>query len=51
MSLLLPSDYDRDADHLSGCSYVEQEGFRLGGGTKMGMLVRSLLRFSRASSA
>jgi hypothetical protein len=51
MSLLLPFNYNRDAWHLSGCGDVEQEGFPLEGGTKMGVLVRSLLRFPRASSA
>jgi hypothetical protein len=34
-------DYDRDADHLSGCGYVDQEGFSRSGGTKMGALVGS----------
>jgi hypothetical protein len=31
ISFLLPFDYDRGADHLSGCGYVEQEGFQLCG--------------------
>jgi hypothetical protein len=44
-------DYDRGADHLSGCGYVNQEGFSRSGGTKMGALVRSALEFPRASSA
>jgi hypothetical protein len=48
---LLIFNYYRDADHLSGCDYVEQEGFPFVGGTKMGVLVRSLLRFPRVSSA
>jgi hypothetical protein len=39
-------DYDRGADHLSGCGYVDQEGF-----SKMGALVRSAFKFPRASSA
>jgi hypothetical protein len=43
-------DYDRSADHLSGCGYVNQEGFSRSGDTKMGALVRSALRFLRASS-
>jgi hypothetical protein len=33
-------DYDRDADHLSGCGYVDQKGFSRSGGTKMGAFVR-----------
>jgi hypothetical protein len=44
-------DYDRGADHLSSRGYVDQEGFSCGGGTRMGVFVRSALRFSRASSA
>jgi hypothetical protein len=49
MTLLLPFDYNRGADHLGGCGNVEQEGFPLVGGTRIGVLVRSCLRFSRAS--
>jgi hypothetical protein len=44
-------DYDRGADHLSGCGYVDQEGFSRSGGTKMGAFVRSAFKFPRASSA
>jgi hypothetical protein len=44
-------DHDRDADHLSGCGYVDQEGFSRSGGTKMGTLVRSAFKSPRASSA
>jgi hypothetical protein len=44
-------DYDRNADHLSGCGDVNQEGFSAAGGTKMSALVRSAFKFSRASSA
>src|SRR5688572_1919391 len=44
-------DYDRGANHLSGCGYVDQEGFSRSGGTKMGALVRSAFKFLRASSA
>jgi hypothetical protein len=44
-------DYDRGADHLSSRGYVDQEGFSCGGGTRMGVFVRSALRFPRASSA
>jgi hypothetical protein len=47
----LSLDHDRDADHLSGSGDVDQEGFSCSGGTKMGTLVRSAFRFSRASSA
>jgi hypothetical protein len=39
-------DYDCGADHLSGCGYVDLEGFsRSGGGTKMGAFVRSAFKF------
>jgi hypothetical protein len=31
MSLLSPFNYNHDADHLSGCGDVEQEGFPFGG--------------------
>jgi hypothetical protein len=48
---LLIFNYYRDADHLSGRSNVEQEASPFVGGTKMGVLVRSLLRFPRVSSA
>jgi hypothetical protein len=51
MPFFLSLDYDRSTDHLSGCSYINQEGFSRSGGTKMGTLVRSALRFLRASSA
>jgi hypothetical protein len=51
MTLLSPFNYDCGADHLGGCGDVEQEGLPFGGGTRMGVLVRSLLRFLRASSA
>jgi hypothetical protein len=53
MPFFLSLDYDRSADHLSGCGYINQEGFSRsgGGGTKMGAFVRSALRFLRASSA
>jgi hypothetical protein len=52
MPFLLSLDYDRGADHLSGCGYVDQEGFsHSGGGTKMGAFVRSAFKFPRASSA
>jgi hypothetical protein len=44
-------DHDRDADHLSGCDHIDQEGFSGSGGTKMGALVRSAFKFPRASSA
>jgi hypothetical protein len=44
-------DYDRSADHLSGCGDVNQEGFSRSGGTKMGALERSAFKFPRASSA
>jgi hypothetical protein len=47
----LSLNYDRGADHLSGCGYVDQEGFSGSGGTKMGALVRSAFKFLRASSA
>jgi hypothetical protein len=29
-------DYDRGADHLSGCGYVDQEGFSRSGGHQDG---------------
>jgi hypothetical protein len=51
MSLVSSFNYNRIVDHMGGCGDVEQEGFPFDGGTKMGVLVRSLLRFSRASSA
>jgi hypothetical protein len=51
MSFFSSLDYDRDADHLSGCGYIDQEGFSRSGGTKMGALVRSAFKFLRASSA
>jgi hypothetical protein len=51
MPFLLSLDYDRGADHLSGCGYVDQEGFSRSRGTKMGALVRSAFKFPRASSA
>jgi hypothetical protein len=31
MSFLLPFDYNRNTDHLSGCDDVEQEAFPFGG--------------------
>jgi hypothetical protein len=51
MPFFLSLDYDRGADHLSGCGYVDQEGFSCSGGTKMGAFVRSAFKFPRASSA
>jgi hypothetical protein len=51
MPFFLSLDYDRDADHLSGCGYVNQESFSRSGGTKMDALVRSAFKFLRASSA
>jgi hypothetical protein len=36
MPFFLSLDYDRDADHLSGCGYVDQEGFSCSGGHQDG---------------
>jgi hypothetical protein len=51
MSFFSSLDYDRGADHLSGCGYVDQDDFPRSWGTKMGALVRSAFKFPRASSA
>jgi hypothetical protein len=51
MSLFLSLNHDRGTDPLGGCGDVEQEGLPFGGGTRIGALERSLLRFLRASSA
>jgi hypothetical protein len=40
----LPSlKYDRDADHLSGCGYVDQEGFSRSGGHQDGRVSKECL--------
>jgi hypothetical protein len=39
MPLLSSLDYDRDADHLSGCGYVNQEGFSRNGGHQDGCII------------
>jgi hypothetical protein len=36
-------DYDRDADHLSGCGYVNQEGFSRSGGHQDGRISKECL--------
>jgi hypothetical protein len=36
MPFFLSLDYDRGADHLSGCGYVDQEGFSRSGGDQDG---------------
>jgi hypothetical protein len=51
MPFFLSLDYNCSADHLSGCGYVDQEGFSRGGGHQDGCISEECLRFPRASSA
>jgi hypothetical protein len=39
-------DYDRGADHLSGCGYVDQEGFSRSGGHQDGRMSKERLSVS-----
>jgi hypothetical protein len=42
-ALLLVLDYDRGADHLSGCGYVDQESFSGSGGHQDGRACKERL--------
>jgi hypothetical protein len=46
MPFLSSLDYDRGADHLSGCGYVDQEGFSRGGGHQDGRVCKEHLLVS-----
>jgi hypothetical protein len=46
MPLFSSLDYDRDADHLSGCGYVNQEGFSRSGGYQDGRISMECFKVS-----
>jgi hypothetical protein len=43
MPFFLSLDYDRGADHLSGCGYVDQEGFSRSEGHQDGRICKECL--------
>jgi hypothetical protein len=48
MPLFSSLDYDRGADHLSGCGYVDQEGFSCSGGHQDGRICKECLLVSES---
>jgi hypothetical protein len=46
MPLFLSLDYDRGADHLSGCGYINQEGFSRSGGHQDGRISKECFKVS-----
>jgi hypothetical protein len=43
MPFFLSLDYDRGADHLSGCGYINQESFSRSGGHQDGRISKECL--------